>query len=138
MFSVQEYYYVHRAGTPLGKLYNKFHNWKTSIRNTTDKTSEAKAKAKECKEVIIYEVTETEPIHIAALENENLDFEEKFMHWKNCVSTRLNFINKEYSAGIHRITELWPLYKEPKGYKLVKLCTLVFYCEWRFSIKQHC
>lgn len=65
-----------------------------------------------------YEEPATDQIHIRALKFENLSFEEKLTHWKGCVATRLNSLNNEEAKG-KAITVLWPMYKEPSGYRLV-------------------
>lgn len=111
---VQEYYYIHRPhGAPLGKLYNKYHNWKNSVRVQKDVASEPKSKKQ--KVVTHYEELDHEQDHVRALKHENFDFESKLTHWQGCVATRLNSIKKDHE----RTFELWPMYKEPTGYKLV-------------------
>lgn len=116
---IAEYYYVHRShGAPLGKLYNKFHNWKNSIRNATETISDPKAKKQKAHK-ITYEESQSDQDHKRALTDENLGFDGKFVHWKSCVATRLNSFNKSDVTGINQIIEIWPMYKDPDGYKLV-------------------
>lgn len=105
---------MHRDhGAPLGKLFNKYHNWKNTIRIAPEKSTEPKAKKRKAYNMP-YEVTGTEQDHMRALKYENFELEEKMMHWKGCVATRLNSINKAYSTGKQQLIELWPMYKEPQ------------------------
>lgn len=109
---------MHRShGAPLGKLYNKFHNWKNNNRSASEKNPEPKAK-KSITQLMAYEESSTDQDHIRALKHENLSFEDKLMHWKGCVTTRLNSLNKLDVEG-KQIAALWPLYKEPSGYIMV-------------------
>lgn len=57
--------------------------------------------------------------HLRALKHDNLTFQEKLMHWKACIATRLNSLNSA-GAGGKPIAELWPTYKEPSGYIMVE------------------
>lgn len=110
---------MHRShGAPLGKLYNKFHNWKNSIRNASETISDPKTKKHKAHK-ITYAESQSAQDHIKALSDENLTVDAKLMHWKGCVATRLNSFNKGDVTGITQIIEIWPLYKVPDGYKLV-------------------
>lgn len=129
LLRTQEYYYVHRTtGPPLGKLYYKYSNWCSNLRNkSTEKSSEPKAKRSKVKS-FAYEESETEQGHMRALKFENLTFDEKMMHWKGCVATRINSINKDETPNSKSITEMWPMYKERSGYRMVKFsCTIFAY-----------
>lgn len=118
----QEYYYVHRTtGPPLGKLYYKYSNWCSNLRNkSTEKSFEPKPKRSKLKP-LAYEESESEQDHMRALKFDNLSFDEKMTHWKGCVATRLNSINENEAPDSKSITEMWPMYKEPSGYRMVKL-----------------
>lgn len=54
-----------------------------------------------------------------------MNIEEKLVHWKGCISTRLNSMRQLCSAGPNdtlsskQIVDLWPMYKEPGGFRLV-------------------
>lgn len=105
------------SGSPLGKLYNKFHNWKNSIRASV-RVSEPIAKKQ--KGLKVYTESKDERGHVLGLKNSTLDYEQKMTHWNGCVALRLNSINKEHENQSYRITETWPLYKEPNGFQLVR------------------
>lgn len=110
---------MHRShGAPLGKLYNKFHNWKNSIRNASETISNQKTKKHKAHKT--YEESLSDQDHIRCLTDENLAFDEKLLHWKGCVATRLNSFNKRDLTSINQIIDIWPLYKEPEGFKLVR------------------
>lgn len=110
---------MHRPhGAPLGKLYNKFHNWKNSIRNASETITDPKTKKHKAHK-ITYEESQSDQDHVRALTDKNLGFDEKLIHWRGCVATRLNSINKSDVTEINQIIEIWALYKEPDGYKLV-------------------
>lgn len=107
-----------RPGAPLGKLYNKFHNWKS---NKVEKSA-APSKPKKPR-IIEKKNTQTPPesdqAHIRSLKFDNLTFEEKLVHWQGCITTRLNSFNTEDGKNKH-IATMWPQYKEPYGYKLIE------------------
>lgn len=112
---MQEHYYVHRPhGAPLGKLYNKYHNWKNGIRSTQS-LSEPVAKKRKAQE-ITYDESESDMEHMRALKFDNLGHEDKMLHWKGCIATRLNSFKKRDA----HFSKLWPMYREPGGYRLVR------------------
>lgn len=104
---------MHRAnGAPLGKLYNKYHNWKHSLRSGG---AVPDMRNKHGKGNTSHQVVDNEKEHIRALKFENLDAENKLLHWKGCAATRVNSIATEND----RFFDIWPQYKEQSGYKLV-------------------
>lgn len=123
---LQEYYYVHRnSGAPLGKLYYKYTNWYSNLRNkSTGRSAELRAKRSKT-DSFEYKESGSEQDHMRALKHDNLTFEEKLAHWKGCVATRLNSINKDTDTK-KAITEMWPMYKEPSGYRLVNISYATF------------
>lgn len=117
MFYSQEYYYVHRKnGTPLGKLYYKYRNWKASLnrRGFNPEVQSKKAKTGS------FPVTDDEETHIRALKHEynTMDYEEKLAHWDACAATRMNSI-RDIESSSKNIIDIWPQYKLPDGFRLV-------------------
>lgn len=109
------YYYAHRTGAcPRGKLYNKFHNLKSKLREAT----KSDLKGKQVK-VRIECDTATEEDHIRALKFDNLNQEEILFNWKCCINTRINVINFCENTG--EIFKKWPHFKYALGYKLVSI-----------------
>lgn len=75
---------------------------------------------------VIVKKQQNEEEHIRSLNHENLTFDEKLFHWRGCASTRINSIKSSIETGKSVIGELWPMYKEPFGYKLVRILCICF------------
>lgn len=121
----QEFYYVHRNnGAPLGKLYNKFHNWRNSMRNGTDKILEPNQKKSKTNN--LYTVPASDQDHLRALKFDNLTVQDELMHWKGCIATRLNSFNSSEAEG-KPISSVWPSYKKPYGYMMVTCFIFVYH-----------
>lgn len=103
----------------MGKLYNKYHNWKSKqaiVKNKIPAVTE-----------IRYEEKENEQDHIRALKYDSLTFEETLYHWKSSSATRLNSLKQNLASGkMQQIGEIWHFYKESYGYKLVGTFSFVY------------
>lgn len=97
----------------MGKLYNKFHNWKNSTRNAAEPKQKKRKMDSPCA------IPASDQDHLRALKHDNLSFEEKLMHWKGCIATRLSSLQTGSSQG-KTVSALWPMFKEPSGYIMVK------------------
>lgn len=115
MLAFQSYYYVERKGTaPYGKLYNKYRNWKNSLTRKSNPPKKAKYHQ--------FQVAQDEGEHIRKLKNEfqAMTYEEKMRHWAACAATRMNTI-KDIENTSKQIIDIWPQYKSPDGFRLVRL-----------------
>lgn len=107
----------------MGKLYNKYRNWKKSVHRRAlnldeqSQTSTSK-KAKQSS----FEVAEDEDVHVRALKHDfhAMAYAEKEMHWKACAATRMNSIRGIENSRKH-IIDIWPHYKSPDGFRLVQI-----------------
>lgn len=119
MFCFQSYYYVERrGGTPFGKLYNKYRNWKRNVTSKTDITVESSSKKARVDQFAVGD-NEDEHVRILKTKFETLTSEERMLHWTACAASRMNSIkNIEFSST--QITDIWPQYKTPDGFRLVR------------------
>lgn len=95
-----------------GTLYYKFSNYKRKFQEVNNHGYGKKSK--QANPIIL---DDNESIHIRRLKFDNLTIEQKFEHWRGCVSTRLNHIrtngsNKQFFLD-------WPQYKMPTGHDFV-------------------
>lgn len=111
---LQSYYYLERKkAAPMGKLYNKYRNWKSDFAR---KTSTAKRPREK-----LFEMTEGEDAHVRALKHDlaAMTYQEKIEHWNACAATRMNAIHETENSP-KQINDMWPQYKMPDGYRLVE------------------
>lgn len=101
--------------TPDGKgsLYYKFNNYKRRFEDKPEK----KKKAQLTKEPLSIGVDESD--HIRSLKYDNLTIDQKFIHWRGCVATRINHIRTHGSDK--KFFADWTQFKLPTGNDFVSL-----------------
>lgn len=90
-----------------GTLYYKFNNYKRKFCS----------KEKKKQEPILMQEDSKESDHIRSLKYSNLNVDQKFLHWRGCVATRMNHIRK-HGSDIKFLAD-WPQYKLPTGHDFV-------------------
>lgn len=116
----QAYYHINRKNAaPLGKLYQKYRNWKSSLARKSKGNNDVQ-NVNVYNPAIELEVDVDEEEHIRVLEHEGLtlSIEDKLKHWKGCAASRLNSL-KQTSGSSKQIIDAWPMYKDPVGFRLV-------------------
>lgn len=114
----------------MGKLYNKYRNWKSSVNKKGKNTSESETMqvaktTNELKSIASNESNEDEEDeegHLRILKHEFniMSFEELLIHWDGCFEIRQKSF-KELCAPDSKkhLVDLWPMLKDPKGFRLV-------------------
>lgn len=107
----------------MGKLYNKYRNWKN---NLSRKADSAKLGAKRSRDKTFH-VMEDEEAHVRALKHDSksMSYSDKIFHWNACAATRMNSI-REIDISSKQIIDLWPQYKMPDGYRLVNIYICIY------------
>lgn len=105
----------------MGKLYNKYRNWKKGINRKTlnlDESSQGST-AKKAKHSS-FQVVADEDVHVRALKHDHhaMAYDEKIAHWKGCAATGMNNIKDLENTSKH-IIDIWPQYKSPDSFRLV-------------------
>lgn len=108
----------------MGKLYQKYRNWKTNINKKTKSTN---CVYQECSNY----TQEEDYITELKCEYQNLSHEQFLEHSRLCQNTRLTFIKsvfrgckkaaKKDLSPMQQIIIEWPIYRDPMGYKIVSI-----------------
>lgn len=101
-----------------GTLYYKFNNYKRKFEG------EPKKKKSQLKNPTMLPEVSSESDHIRNLKYNNLSLEQKFLHWRGCVATRINHIRKHGSD--RQFFADWPQYKLPIGHDFVSFINQSF------------
>lgn len=76
----------------------------------------------------MFRTTEDEDSHVLVLKRDyhSMSFDEKIKHWTACAATRMNDI-RNLDKSSKSIIDIWPPYKQPDGFRLVRNVNIKIY-----------